>query len=155
GTSYSSTGLTDSTLYRFRVRATDAAGNLSGYSGIAQATTPAVPDTQAPSDPSGLTATALGSSQSNLAWTGSTDNDGVTQYLVERCSGASCTTWAQVGTATATSFSSTGLAASSLYRFRVRATDAAGNFSGYSGIAEATPVLPPVAHPAWSAGGGS
>ena len=39
--SYSNTGLTAGTSYRYRVRAADAAGNLSGYSSIANATTPA------------------------------------------------------------------------------------------------------------------
>ncbi len=39
--SYSDTGLTASTSYSYRVRATDAAGNLSSYSSTASATTSA------------------------------------------------------------------------------------------------------------------
>ena len=39
---------TGSTTYRYRVRATDAAGNLSAYSNIASATTSASADTQPP-----------------------------------------------------------------------------------------------------------
>lgn len=39
GTTYNDTGLTANTAYRYRVRAADAAGNLSGYSSIASATT--------------------------------------------------------------------------------------------------------------------
>ncbi|HUI75034.1 MAG TPA: fibronectin type III domain-containing protein, partial [Candidatus Acidoferrum sp.] len=39
GTSYDDTGLTASTPYSYRVRATDAAGNLSSYSSVATATT--------------------------------------------------------------------------------------------------------------------
>ena len=42
------------------------------------------PDTQAPSAPGNLVATALGVSQVNLSWTASTDNVGVAGYLVER-----------------------------------------------------------------------
>src|SRR5439155_1579305 len=57
GPTYSDTGLGANTSYSYRVRATDAAGNLSGYSNVASATTPA-PDTQAPTAPSNLTATA-------------------------------------------------------------------------------------------------
>ena len=38
GTSYSNTGLTAGTTYRYRVRAGDAAGNLSSYSSVASAT---------------------------------------------------------------------------------------------------------------------
>src|SRR5205085_1911137 len=39
GTSFNDTGLAAATLYRYRVRAADAAGNLSNYSAIASATT--------------------------------------------------------------------------------------------------------------------
>ena len=99
---------------------------------------PAAPDTSPPTDPAGLTATASGSSQVNLNWTASTDNVGVAGYRVERCQGAGCTNFAQVGTPTATSFSDTGLAPSTTYRYQVRAVDAAGNLSGYSAVAEAT-----------------
>jgi Concanavalin A-like lectin/glucanases superfamily/Domain of unknown function (DUF1929) len=45
GTSHSDTGRSPSTTYRYRVRAADAAGNLGGYSAIAEATTPAAPPT--------------------------------------------------------------------------------------------------------------
>jgi chitodextrinase len=38
-TTFSDTGLTANTSYSYRVRATDAAGNLSAYSNIASATT--------------------------------------------------------------------------------------------------------------------
>src|SRR5439155_4002320 len=49
-----------------------------------------------PSSPSNLSATAASSSQINLAWTASTDDVGVTEYLVERCQGSGCTDFAQV-----------------------------------------------------------
>ena len=39
GTSYADTGLAPSTPYRYQVRAAGAAGNLSGYSNVASATT--------------------------------------------------------------------------------------------------------------------
>src|SRR2546429_9612301 len=41
GTTYSDAGLAANTSYSYRVRATDAAGNPSGYSNVASATTPA------------------------------------------------------------------------------------------------------------------
>ena len=63
---------------------------------------PPAPDTTPPSAPTGLTATAVGPTQINLAWTASTDNVGVTGYRVERCQGAGCTTFAQVATPTGT-----------------------------------------------------
>jgi hypothetical protein len=142
GTSLSDTGLSPGTTYSYRVRATDAAGNLGPYSSTATATTTA-PDTTPPSAPSGLTATAAGSSQINLAWTAATDNVGVSSYLVERCQGAGCSSFAQIGTSTATSFSSTGLTAGTSYSFRVRAQDAAGNTGAYSGTASATTTTVP------------
>ena len=119
------------------MRATDAAGNLSAYSNTASATTPA-PDTQPPTAPASLTATSISSNQINLAWTASTDNVGVTGYRVERCSGTGCTAFAQIATPTSTTFSDTGLTASTSYSYRVRATDAAGNLSAYSNTASAT-----------------
>jgi len=94
-------------------------------------------DTQAPTVPAGLVGAAVSSSQINLSWTASTDNVGVTGYSVERCQGASCTTFSQVATPSGTSFSNTALTGGTTYRYRVRARDAAGNFSGYSAIASA------------------
>jgi chitodextrinase len=158
-TSYSDTGLSPSTTYRYRVRAVDAAGNLSAYSSIATVTTPAVPDTSPPSAPTGLSATAAGSGQVNLAWTASTDDVGVTGYRVERCQGTGCTNFAQVASPTATSYSDTGLSPSTTYRYRVRAADAAGNLSAYSAVAEATtgaaPPTPSGLVGAWAFGEGA
>jgi chitodextrinase len=136
--SYNDTGLIGSTNYSYRVRAVDAAGNLGGYSGTASATTLATSDTQPPTAPSNLSATALSSSQINLTWTASTDNVGVTGYRVERCQAAGCSTFAQVGTPTTTSYSDAGLTASTSYSYRVRATDGAGNFGLYSSVAGGT-----------------
>jgi len=136
-TTYSNTGLTAGTAYRYRVRANDAAGNLSSYSSVVTATTQP-PDTQAPTAPTGLTATAASSAQINLSWTASTDNMGVTGYRIERCAGSTCTTYTQIATSTTTSYSNAGLTASTTYRYRVRANDAAGNLSGYSSVINAT-----------------
>jgi chitodextrinase len=137
-TTFNDTGLAASTSYSYRARATDAAGNLSAYSNTATTITLAGPDTTPPTAPSNLTATAASSSQINLSWTASTDNVGVTGYLVERCQGAACNNFTQITAPTATTFNDTGLAASTSYSYRVRATDAAGNLSAYSNIASAT-----------------
>ena len=64
---------------------------------------PPPPDTAPPTDPTNLGATAVGTSQINLTWTGSTDNVGVSGYRVERCQGAGCTGFAEVATPTGTS----------------------------------------------------
>ena len=92
-------------------------------------------DTQAPTAPSGLTATATSSTQIGLSWTASTDNVGVTGYLIERCQGSGCTTFTQIGTSVSTTFTDTGLTPSTTYSYRARATDAAGNLSTYSNVA--------------------
>src|SRR5262249_40443414 len=134
-TSFSNTGLTASTSYSYRVRATDAANNLSSYLTTATTSTPAAPDTQPPTTPANLTATVISSTQINLSWTASTDNVGVTNYLIERCSGAGCSNFAQIATSATATYNNTGLAAATSYSYRVRATDAASNLSAYSGTA--------------------
>jgi fibronectin type 3 domain-containing protein len=138
GTAYSDTGLSASTSYSYRVRAEDAAGNLSAYSTIATAVTQTPSDTSPPSAPTNLSAMVVSTSQINLSWTAATDNVGVTGYRVERCQGAGCSSFVFVGTTASTTFSDSGLAAFTTYAYRVRATDAVGNLSGYSNIATAT-----------------
>ena len=128
-TSYSNTGLAPNTAYQYQVRAVDAAGNQSGLSTAASATTPA--DTTAPSTPTGLTATPASTTQVNLSWTASTDNVGVTGYQIFR-DGTLLTT------VSTTSYSNSGLTPNTTYQYQVKAVDAAGNQSGLSTAASAT-----------------
>ncbi|HEY8373043.1 MAG TPA: glycoside hydrolase family 18 chitinase [Pseudonocardiaceae bacterium] len=83
------------------------------------------PDTQAPTAPANLRATAVTASSVTLAWDAATDDVGVTGYEVFRDGTG-------VGTTTSTSFTVTGLAAQTGYTFTVRARDAAGNVSAAS-----------------------
>jgi chitodextrinase len=148
GVAFADSGLTASTSYSYRVRATDAAGNNSAYSNIFSMNMLAGADTTPPTAPANLAVTAASTSQINLSWVASTDNVGVTGYKLERCSGAACANFAQIGTPTGTSFNDAGLAASSSYSYRVRADDAAGNNSGYSNMASAaTPAAPDTTPP--------
>jgi hypothetical protein len=83
-----------------------------------------------------LTATATSVSQINLSWT---DNSGdETGFLIERCTGANCTNFAQIASvgANVTSFQNTGLSSNTFYNYRVRAFNGGGN-SGYSNSAKA------------------
>lgn len=99
----------------------------------AQAAAPPPP----PDAPTGLTATATSSSQINLSWTDASSNeDG---FKIERCQGAGCSDFAQIATvgAGATSYSNTGLTASTSYSYRVRAYNSGGD-SAYSNTASAT-----------------
>jgi chitodextrinase len=147
-TTFNDSSLAASTSYSYRLGATDAAGNLSAYSSTATTSTPAAPDTTPPTAPTNLAATAASSSQINLSWTASTDNVGVTGYKVERCQGAGCSNFAQIAAPASTTFSDTGLTASTSYSYRVRSTDAAGNLSSYSGTATAsTPAAPDTTPP--------
>ncbi len=75
----------------------------------------------------------------SLSWTASTDPDSpVSNYFVERCQGVGCTSFAQIAAPAGTTYTDTGLAASTSYSYRVRATDPAGNLSGYSNVATST-----------------
>ena len=98
------------------------------------------PDTQPPSAPANLTATTVSTSQINLGWTAALDNVGVTGYLIERCQGPGCSSFAQVATSASASFSDTGLNQGTSYSYRVRAADAAGNLSSYSSVATAATI---------------
>ena len=90
--------------------------------------------------PGTLTATAASNSEADLSWGAATDNVGVTGYDVERCSGASCTNFAQIAATSGagTTYKDMTVAASTSYNYRVRAFDAAGNQGPYSNTAGAT-----------------
>lgn len=135
-------GLSGGVTYHYRVKSKDAAGNLT-TSADNTFTTVTPPDTTAPSAPGTPTLSVVSSSQINLSWTASTDTVGVTGYRVERCSGSTtCSSYSQIATPTTNSYSNTGLSASTIYRYQVRAVDAAGNLSAYSAAASATTEAP-------------
>jgi glucose/arabinose dehydrogenase/PKD repeat protein len=96
------------------------------------------PDTQPPTAPTNLQATANGTTQIGLTWTAATDNVGVTGYRVERCQGAGCSNFTQIATPASSPFTDTGLAPSTSYSYRVRAVDAASNLGPYSNTSTAT-----------------
>ena len=83
------------------------------------------PDTTAPSVPTGVRVTGTTSASVSLSWTASTDAVGVAGYDVYRGT-------TKVGSATTTSHTDSGLAASTGYGYTVRARDAAGNVSAAS-----------------------
>ncbi|MBX3034921.1 MAG: DUF4082 domain-containing protein [Bdellovibrionaceae bacterium] len=106
------------------------------------ASTPPPPpvDTQSPTVPAGLMATAVSTSQINLTWSASSDNVGVTGYKIYR-NGNLLT---QV---TQTSYSNTGLSAATAYSYQISAIDAAGNESLNSGAVSATTFSEPTPPP--------
>lgn len=152
-TSYTVTGLTASTAYTFTVKAVDAAGNESAASNSLSVTTAAPPaaDTTAPTAPGGLHVMSTTASSIELMWTASTDNVGVTGYKVYNGS-----TLVATASGTATSYTVTGLAASTSYTFTVYAVDAAGNQSSGSTVsgttAAASTATPWAANTAYTVG---
>ena len=94
------------------------------------------PDTTPPAVPTGLTATATSSTSVTLTWTASSDNVGVTEYLVYRNGSL------LAARPSGTTFVDTGLTAGTSYSYRVLARDAAGNSSALSATAAATPPTP-------------
>jgi chitodextrinase len=87
-------------------------------------------DTIAPSVPT-LSASGTTQTTTNLSWTASTDNVGVTGYNIYQ-------NGSQIGTAATTSYNVTGLTAATTYSFTVKATDAAGNLSASSNAVSIT-----------------
>ncbi len=85
-------------------------------------------DTTPPTAPTGLAASGTTADGTNLSWTASTDNVGVTGYDIYRRQGTNGG-FTQVGWAVGTSFAATGLSPATRYHFHVVARDAAGNSS--------------------------
>jgi len=88
-------------------------------------------DTQAPTAPTNLTSPSKTSTSVNLSWTASTDNVGVTGYEVYNGS-------TLAGSTSGTTFTASGLTASTTYSFTVKAKDAAGNLSTASNTLSVT-----------------
>ncbi|MFC6875655.1 reprolysin-like metallopeptidase [Flavobacterium myungsuense] len=130
-TTFSVIGLTASTTYSFSVKAKDAAGNISLSSNLVSVTTLApVLDTTLPTAPT-LTATGTTQTTTNLSWSGATDNVAVTSYDIYQ--GASL-----IASVATTSYTVSGLTASTAYTFSIRSKDAAGNISAPSNIVNVT-----------------
>ncbi|MCP4137737.1 MAG: hypothetical protein GY754_42630 [bacterium] len=129
-TSYSDTGLSPGTLYRYRVRAYNADGN-SSYSTSESTTTPDV----APDAPASLLAASVSAAEISLSWIDSANNE--TGFRIERSPDGSSFT--EIGTVSAntTSYADSGVSPDSSYYYRVRAYNAAGD-SSYSNTANAT-----------------
>lgn len=131
-TSYNDTGLTAATSYSYRVRAHGATAD-SAYSNAATVSTsaPAPAINVAPVAPGNLSSSVQSTNQIVLSWVDNATNE--LSYLIERCKGASCTTFSQVASvgANVTGYANSRLRRNTSYNYRVRATNATGN-SAYS-----------------------
>src|SRR5438309_2394217 len=138
-TRFADTGSSTATTDGHTVAARDAPGNTTPSTATVSIT---IADTTPPTTPIGLTAAVAGSSGANLSWSASTDNVGVTGYIVRR-------NGVQVATPATTNFADTGLSAATTYSYTVAARDAAGNISPNSAsvsitIADTTPPTTPI-----------
>ncbi|MGB7394890.1 MAG: ThuA domain-containing protein [Pricia sp.] len=137
-TRYRATGLDPETKYSYKVRAVDAAGNVSGFTPELLATTlkktqaPDIPvsepiDTIAPTEPQNLSVTDIERTTANLGWEASTDNLGVVAYRVFQDA-------TLLATVPDTQFSLTNLLPETEYSFFVSAIDKADNESDLSEV---------------------
>ncbi|MCG3111081.1 MAG: fibronectin type III domain-containing protein [Candidatus Manganitrophus sp. SB1] len=117
------TGLLASTTYHFRVRSRDAAGNLA-TSGDNIFTTPALPDTAAPTL-SGITTGNLTSSSVVISWNTNEPATARVEYGTTTAYGALSTLDATLGTGHTRTLNN--LNPSTTYHFRVISKDAADN----------------------------
>lgn len=110
-----------------KLRFANATQNADGWLGLGAMAvgTGGGGDTTAPSAPTGLASPSHTSNSVALSWAASTDNVGVSGYQVFRGG-------TQVGTPSGTSYTDTGLSASTAYTYTVKARDAAGNVSAAS-----------------------
>jgi hypothetical protein len=118
------TGLTQGTLYNWRVQATCAAGTGNFVTSQFTTTAPFVCNA-----PTGLAATAITASSATVSWAAVS---GAASYAVDYKLNTSAT-WTSAATATtATSVALSGLAASSLYDYRVSTNCGANGTSGFT-----------------------
>ena len=154
-TSYALTVLSCGTSYSVAVDAYDAAGNRSSKESMTTSTA-ACPVTQSatqpPTAPTGIALGTRTTTSISITWTASTDDVGVAGY--DLYAGSS-----DVGTATATAYTFTGLTCSTSYTLGVDAYDAAGNHSpettgvfSTSACPDTTPPSPPTGFAVSSAG---
>jgi len=133
-TTYLVSGLSASTQYYVRVRAQDAVPNTSGNSSTASATTTATADTQAPTVPSNIVFSNVGSDRFTVEWNASTDNVAVSGYRIDIALNSS---FSQLVVNNQDLNNSRAYAAINVdpvttYYVRVRAYDTSNNLSSYA-----------------------
>ncbi len=149
GTTFIDKNLNANTKYTYTVQAMDAAGNVSKESeSIAVETMNAVPDTEAPTQPTALHAMGVTASSVDLMWSASEDNVAVDHYVIYR--GTSVGQMTVVETSKTTSFKDMNLQSNTTYKYAVTAVDAAGNESNKSSIFTVTTKEQGASYEQWS-----
>jgi titin len=140
-TTYSHAGLTTNLVYFYRVYAITQFGTGTSPSEEKYAQPQSSSSLTVPGAPTGLTATAVSSTQVNLSWTAPANNGGapITGYKIESKSGSgSYTTIVSNTGSTSTAYSNTGLTTGTTYTYKVSAISNVGTGAA-SGEASATP----------------
>jgi len=132
-TSYSVTGLSASTKYSFTVEASDSHGTSGASSAVSVTTLPGSGCSASPTAPTGLKAANTTSSGTTLSWSAVTPpaNCSIASYAVLENGSA-------IATTSSTSYSVTGLSASTNYSFTVEASDSHGTSSASSAVSVTT-----------------
>ena len=142
-TTYTDTNVISGNTYCYQVRAGQSAILLGDFSAPACATAGTPPPTEPPSNPSGLSTTAVNYQRVDLTWVDNSNDE--TGFEIERALGTGGT-FAQIAVlgADVSSYSDTGLTEITEYCYRVRAFNDAGD-SGYTATScQTTPEEPPV-----------
>ena len=141
---FTATGLENGTVYRFRVRASNAMG-AGEFSAFSDPVVPGPPPARAALAPTDVTATA-GDASAVVTWTPPTDDGGaaITGYEVQAYD---LTAFDPVGAARAvpagtTRVTMTGLTNGTPYWFRVRAVNSVGKGAWSDGSNPVTPMVP-------------
>lgn len=132
-TSFSSTGLLAGTTYYYKVK---AEGTSDAYDSPFTGAIPVATSNAAPNPPSNLAASVISSSRVDLSWTDNSTSE--TGFELKRATDSAFTqnvVW--IGGIAGTSYSNTGLTASTTYHYKVRAQGTAQH-SAYSSAVSAT-----------------
>ncbi len=133
GTSYTDTGLASGTTYSYTVAAVDGSGSVGAQSPAVNATTTGTP--AGPPAPTGLTVTGTTDTTVSLGWTAVS---GAASYNVYRNG-----TKANTSAVTGTSYTDTGLTASTTYSYTVAAVNSSGTVGAQSAAVNATTAATP------------
>jgi chitodextrinase len=131
-------GLSASRTYHYRVKSRDVAGNLatSGDFTFTTLASAGGADTTGPSSPTSLALSNVTTSQITIGWRASTDNVAVAGYRLDVATDSSFTSggsfYKNVNLGNVASFTVNNLYSGTLFYFRLRAYDAAGNTSANS-----------------------
>jgi poly(hydroxyalkanoate) depolymerase family esterase len=133
GTSYTDTGLSPGTTYSYTVAAVNSSGTVGAQSTLVNATTTGT--AAGPPAPTGLTVTGTTDTTVSLGWNAVS---GAASYNVYRNG-----TKVNTSTVTGTTYTDTGLTASTTYSYTVAAVNSSGTVGTPSAAANATTTATP------------